>query len=1070
MVKSKICHDGFFVLRLPSLPYNSVVNLTSLEQTNRALEKWLAMDLVKEALYLASPSLSDRIDHVFHPAFKGKELSNNELKQQKKNKLKLERTLLKYMIRMSTRPTPFGLFAGVSLGCITEQTRLTPQLLTRDRRKSRLDFNFLVKSRDEMIRNHSRLTRLKFEPNPSLYRVAQQYRYIESYQKKGLNGYRLSSIDIDKYVQFIMACAQDRLSLAVIKSSFVDNFPHFDEDEVDQYISQLIRESVLLPLIPLPLTGESPGTGFISTLRQIGEDETHDLLVEACEKLSDIDTKREGKKEDYLKICESLKPISDSVSEDTLFQVDTYRAMSESEISHLNIDQLIEKILLLSVSSDSFPNPFTEFINGFNTRFEGQFIPLERILDEETGLGFSHETGYDAPLLENLAIAKPDNSINLIKVTSVLDKVISQKLSMPGELRDNVLKLSSESIKSSLDTPINEAKLPASFAAMISLFDDENGDPILKLNGCYGPSAANLLGRFCHLDQDLKNKVMSHLEKEQAHSPDVVFAEILHMPEGRPGNVISRPHLRQYEIVFMADSTLDEKYQIPLKDLYVWVEEGKVKLWSKRLRKQVIPRLSCAHNYTYGSLSAYRFLNMIQHQYPMAPNFTLPDFLSDSATVPRIMLDDLILSERMWRVPRRELEELKDGPNVNLEKLGRLRRKFELEDKVNFSIDDNVLTLDLANPVMLDILLAETRDQDTITLSEALIAKLSTPVKNSKRENYANEVIVPFFNKGADLYMHYHDNPEVVVASEKSKRRYPPGSEWLSLKVYSGNSELESLLVDKLFPLIRNFQPSLTKWFFIRYADPDWHLRLRFHGNKADLWGRLLPAINELLEPMVENEQLHKVEVSTYEREVERYGGPKAIAMAEKLFMLDSEIVVETIQLDLQEENDLRWRMALLVCDYYLSKFDYSNSQKLELLTQLRSSWGVEFSETKLLRRNLGKKYNKVHDTIIHDLNFESGLNRQVNDDVHFQLHSTFSAWRKRASPLHNQIRNLFLKESKLSCSKDTFISSVLHMHNNRVFKAYGREHELVIYDFLRRYYLTQEKRRGYKETVNNFV
>lgn len=61
---------------------------------------------------------------------------------------------------------------------------------------------------------------------------------------------------------------------------------------------------------------------------------------------------------------------------------------------------------------------------------------------------------------------------------------------------------------------------------------DKNDNPIIKFNGCYGSSAANLLGRFCHLHNDLQKKVTEHLIKEEQHSSDVIFAEIVHMPEG----------------------------------------------------------------------------------------------------------------------------------------------------------------------------------------------------------------------------------------------------------------------------------------------------------------------------------------------------------------------------------------------------------------------------------------------------------------------------------------------------------------------------------------------------------
>ena len=51
-------------------------------------------------------------------------------------------------------------------------------------------------------------------------------------------------------------------------------------------------------------------------------------------------------------------------------------------------------------------------------------------------------------------------------------------------------------------------------------------------------------------------------------------------------------------------------------------------------------------------------------------------------------------------------------------------------------------------------------------------------------------------------------------------------------------------------------------------------------------------------------------------------------------------------------------------------------------------------------------------------------------------------------------------KNNELNCSINTLLNSILHMHNNRMFKAYGREHEFVMYDFLRRVYFSNKINR----------
>ena len=60
-------------------------------------------------------------------------------------------------------------------------------------------------------------------------------------------------------------------------------------------------------------------------------------------------------------------------------------------------------------------------------------------------------------------------------------------------------------------------------------------------------------------------------------------------------------------------------------------------------------------------------------------------------------------------------------------------------------------------------------------------------------------------------------------------RRFPPGSEWLYAKLYTGIATADDVLLEVIAPLTQEAlrRGAADKWFFIRYADPQWHLRLR---------------------------------------------------------------------------------------------------------------------------------------------------------------------------------------------------------------------------------------------------
>lgn len=91
---------------------------------------------------------------------------------------------------------------------------------------------------------------------------------------------------------------------------------------------------------------------------------------------------------------------------------------------------------------------------------------------------------------------------------------------------------------------------------------------------------------------------------------------------------------------------------------------------------------------------------------------------------------------------------------------------------------------------------------------------------------------------------------------------------------------------------------------------------------------------------MIAAGKLHKSELFTYEREVERYGGPESMALIESLFMSDSKLISEIVLLEFEADEEIRWRIALLMTEKLLSAFDYSTQEKLDFISRLRSSFG----------------------------------------------------------------------------------------------------------------------------------
>src|SRR5262249_17396529 len=145
------------------------------------------------------------------------------------------------------------------------------------------------------------------------------------------------------------------------------------------------------------------------------------------------------------------------------------------------------------------------------------------------------------------------------------------------------------------------------------------------------------------------------LAAEAALRPDVVFAEVVHLADGRLANISARPVLREREIVYLGRSGAPADHQLPLTDLLVSVRDGRVVLRSRSLGREVVPRLTNAHNYVNGALGTYRFLASLQHQDVRSLAFTLGP-LPQLPYVPRIRLGRIVLREASWNLRKAELD------------------------------------------------------------------------------------------------------------------------------------------------------------------------------------------------------------------------------------------------------------------------------------------------------------------------------------------------------------------------------------------------------------------------------
>lgn len=1023
-----ITNKGFYLLRAPLMPVDFLTRFLTLPITVLAdeIRQLFSKPYMAEAIYIASPELSNELRKW-----------QQDLLTDEKAIHKLTLSLLRYILRMSTRCTPYGLFAGCATGTFSERTAVHINSIDQHRRSCRLDMNYVAELADTITHIPAIREQLLFYPNNSLYRTGDSYRYAAFTVKNKFRQYDLTAVRYSGYLERLLNKAANGATICTLCEHITD--ADISVEEAREFILEIIDSQLLVSELEPTITGEEFFSLLINRLQQLEDTTTlHQTLVSIQELL---DTTTPGI-EKYLQTHRLVRELLPATNNKDLVQTDLFLSAMSNTISEHIIQEIQDQMhSLWKLSATSKHPDLLQFCKAFSERYEEQSVPLSIALDTETGIGYgvynSHFAAH-APLLDDIVInnAKAPDNITWNKMKNFrLNRYISciQKQETEIELTDEDI----NDLATGDTTPI-----PASFYMMGSIVSEsasaiDNGNYLFDFASCGGPSAANLLARFCHGDTILKDKIKACLDEEAAGNPDVIFAEIIHLPEARTGNILMRPQLRDYEIVYLGNGSVPADQQLPITDLLVSVEQNNIILRSHKLNKRVIPRLSTAHNFSSGSLPVYKFLCDLQFQqlrYATGWQWDLP---IETSFLPRVRYKKFILQKCSWTIRSKEHPSLSksDGIRAHMDIFKAIRDKLRLPRYVAITERDNELFIDLDNALCVHLLVDTLLKKEQITLQEVL----QTPDKcwlTGQDGRFTNEVIIPFKSTPQTLTTGAHTQMQLP------QRHFQPGSEWLYVKIYAGINTSEKILTTVIGPLIESLQERalIDKWFFIRYTDPEDHIRIRFHHttNKA-FWKTVLEELHERINREMDTTLIRKIQTDTYIREIERYG-VGTMELSENIFYYDSEAVLGIINLLEGEAGEqYRWLLAIRGVDMLLEDLCYSLRAKTAFLKRLQVHFFREFGSSPALQTQLNNSYRN------HMRDIASFLDQQ--QDAVNGIEEAIALLEIRSSRIKQQVQNIPVDK------RDDLTSSYIHMFLNRMLSSNQRKHELVIYHFLSKYY-----------------
>jgi len=935
--------------------------------------------------------------------------------------------VLRYLIRMSTRPTPFGLFAGVALGRWGPVTDLAlsderPPTRTRPDMAWLLPVVFELESRAD-VRAH-----LSYHANARAFVRAGRVFLPESAPMSTTSGGPVS----------VRATAVVRQALALARSPI----PHGDlvtklcsrpgatRPKVEALVEDLRRHTLLLTDLRPPLTTPSPAAYVVSRLRCIpaAEDDLRLLETKLKEMAAwDASPLDDDSASAYVRMAEVVGSDGSEPSRHPP-QVDMALPLDGDHLSHAVAAEAARAAELL-VRMTPLPVGLTH-VDAYRRAFEGRYghdreVPLLELLDQDFGLGPPSTHVHGGAAIDQRRSALRYQTLRDIALTAFREGQTVVELDEKTLTRLESWSVSPRGAPSSLDLSL--------FVVARSAADVDAGRFQVVVGPNLGATAAGRnLGRFADLLGKKAGAAIEELGRaEKPHHPDQLRVELVYLPHrSRSANVVTRPHPNCHEIALGTSAGVPPDRVVPLDELVVGVRAGRFYVRWPAAGREIVASAGHMLNNAQAP-DVCRFLDDLR----LDGIAQLSSFdwgsAADLPFLPRVQAGRVVLAPAQWRVEAGAGEEIADQPGLD-----RWRTHWRVPRYVYLAFGDNRLLLDLDDEAQAEELRVETRslpEGGHVVLQEALPAPDQAWLAGPGG-SFVTEIVVPLVLR-VEAGHDDDDGPRVPSTRPASleARLRPPGSEWLYAKVYGPRPLEDDLLAGPVADFCHGAaaRGDADSWFFVRYSDPEPHLRLRFHGRPDRLVGQLLPALCSFAAELIGEGLCTRLCFDTYDREIERYGGPRAAEAAEAIFGADSAAVVELLRLSRHGLVGIdRTTLAALTIDDLLAGLGLGVTQRLGWYEQRVRS-----------RSASGPEYRRRQGTLRQLLGNDEQLRRQPGGDALIRVLASRREALARAATVLDEVE----RRGDLGQSRVALYTSYVHLHCNRLLAGDASTEDLTL-------------------------
>ena len=902
--------DTYFV-RQAVLPYTNVQN-NPLINENYGLEAICRTPEFRQAILCASESLYHSMNAYLEGTIKDS-----------RKKRQVELSLSQYWMRMSTRATPFGLFSYVRLATfysVSESKKSLRALIDADyewawslsKKLEKVGFQELSFVANGLITNARNSFKLPYTPGTSCNVPVE-----------------VKKTDIVSYL--IDKCSLGQCAYSELLQEAHGLFPNVKTFEFDEAINNLLEKEFLISELRPNLTSPHLLKALINQLESKSKFSIVAKQLEAivnqmdfiANNVFDINTEYQ-----LTNLICSMRALNDTprvIKSNlicdgfaTVLRPDDMKQLAD--FANFFIEAVAwtqNRFTLHDEYKDAFLNKYGDF----------RLVQLSRMLDETKGIGVPQDFKESKKKRKGEKKYPTEIPTHFLRYTHAKYREALQNAGTI-DLCDLI-----ENIGPRLEKGIP----PESFELIFRLATDQSGKQVFVCNKDYGYiGVGRSIGRFSN-DWDAAITSICELNNSAHRDNECIDCDLVYLPQRvHLGNVATSPSIQSYQLEYYQYSS---KHSIPISDIYVGIKNDRFYLYSKHLKKRI--RINTSNLlYYYGDSPEIRFLKEIQLDGVIRWNTGFIDKLNNYDYVPEVRYKSVIIRPESWIVrPPSSKFNFEEFDKWFLSKYEHLKGK-----ELAISFADNELKINVENKNSRYLIYRHCLHSGSILLVNAY---------NCLSVAHATEVVVPFVLEDVsnDQNNTSIESMQEDICDCDHESFLKVGENWLSFELY-GCYDPDEYISKELSCLIEELckKGIITSFYFLRYADPRYHIRLRLF--KKDILQNIALIIERLNNHVV-SQFIESFNICPYDGEIERYGGPTGLQIAETIFCIDSRCAIYLMQEYSDEDREIY---------YVFSALDYMQMWEWDLSTQLEwlstNTLKGEFSQE---WRNLRSIYFKCY-------------------------------------------------------------------------------------------------------------